>query len=793
MQWMTLRLVRLAPALLALLGIVASAAAADDELERYLSQMRERVTDPARPMAQRESLALELAATLDRDAQRAEDVTRRRERWREAAEYLEDFNGRNEDHPRAGSSPSRPPSIAGPGRGPGGNSALLDPTDTEASRLAREALDDAIRRVRSLTEGTIDAASTLAQNVRYRLAQMLADRARLEPEDSDGHRKWAQAALDALGGPITEPGLSGRADLLRADLLARLGRFDEATTALEKVEKATPPPSPAERIETTVAIGIGKGQFDETLAAVEDAALDEAVRQRLAARVLLAKRVALPPGPARDAAEAEAFRLVETLRRGGGPEARHALLDLARSVDEPGRERGPEAWDALAEGRMLRGDVEGAASLLTFGGAKAEARGQIEQAWTLRYRAAAVLFRAGRYRQADELLNRIVNDRRAGSIRPEAGLLRALARGRALASGTPGITAEDYVEALEDQIRAFPEADVTHEARWLLGRVRLETGDREAASALWNAIPPGTPRWLDARLAVGRSQREAIEAPRTLAERDEARRRLDTARSYLDQALAEARTPAQQAEIELARARLELTPEIGDLNAARQILKRWRARPLAEEPRKRLNLLHVAVLLREGQYAEAMTEARQVIATARPDALLEQARLLDRLAGASRSDLLARRCGDILRITLDRLQRDAATLSPRERVETQLRLVRAQFYRGDAAAARRALDREAIPPESLNIELLLLLADTQLQLDAVDAAAATYRVLANRSRAGTLPWFEARYGLALTFERTGQPRPAQQIIDATALLHPDLGGGELRARFERLRQRLERE
>jgi len=31
------------------------------------------------------------------------------------------------------------------------------------------------------------------------------------------------------------------------------------------------------------------------------------------------------------------------------------------------------------------------------------------------------------------------------------------------------------------------------------------------------------------------------------------------------------------------------------------------------------------------------------------------------------------------------------------------------------------------------------------------------------------------------------------VIDATAILHPDLGGGELRGKFERLRQRIGRE
>ena len=53
-----------------------------------------------------------------------------------------------------------------------------------------------------------------------------------------------------------------------------------------------------------------------------------------------------------------------------------------------------------------------------------------------------------------------------------------------------------------------------------------------------------------------------------------------------------------------------------------------------------------------------------------------------------------------------------------------------------------------------------------------------------------LPWFEARYGLALAYYRSQRAREAAKLIDATAILHPDLGGGELRDKFLRLRQRI---
>ena len=55
---------------------------------------------------------------------------------------------------------------------------------------------------------------------------------------------------------------------------------------------------------------------------------------------------------------------------------------------------------------------------------------------------------------------------------------------------------------------------------------------------------------------------------------------------------------------------------------------------------------------------------------------------------------------------------------------------------------------------------------------------------------GSLPWFDARYALALAYFRTGKPREAAQLIDSTAILRPELGGTVLHDKFIRLRQRL---
>ena len=91
-------------------------------------------------------------------------------------------------------------------------------------------------------------------------------------------------------------------------------------------------------------------------------------------------------------------------------------------------------------------------------------------------------------------------------------MLRAMARGRALAIGVPGVTASAYAAALQQQIVDFPADPATDEARWLLGALLRAAGELGKAEALWTAIAQGSPRWLDARLAVAAIRRAAVES-----------------------------------------------------------------------------------------------------------------------------------------------------------------------------------------------------------------------------------------------------------------------------------------
>ena len=135
---------------------------------------------------------------------------------------------------------------------------------------------------------------------------------------------------------------------------------------------------------------------------------------------------------------------------------------------------------------------------------------------------------------------------------------------------------------------------------------------------------------------------------------------------------------------------------------------------------------------------------------------------------------------------IDRIEQ----IPPADRDQVRLQHVRALLFSGDPAAARKEVIAWGGPGETDDPELLRDLADLYLRLDAFALVIDVERLRAGRLTPGSLPWFEARYGLALAYYRSDRLKEARQVIDATAILHPDLGGGELRGRFERLRQKL---
>jgi tetratricopeptide (TPR) repeat protein len=375
-------------------------------------------------------------------------------------------------------------------------------------------------------------------------------------------------------------------------------------------------------------------------------------------------------------------------------------------------------------------------------------------------------------------------------IRPKASLLRTLALGRVSVASPTRANRTASIRALETHLETFPDDPTSAEVRWLLGRVRLEAGQRDQAVALWSAIPPTASRWIEARLALASLLRRDVETQSLNGDQAQIRAKARLALTFLSDAITQTRDPAGQDEFRLERIALQLLPTVAQPEEARQTSERLIREASRADQQRRARQMRIVALVELGRYLDADRGLAEAVDGGTASEHLGLARWLDRVATAADSDLVRRRAGQLLRNLASRLFDDGGELGPIEAAEARLRHVRSLLFSGDPDAARRTVERWPPLPPTIPADLLHDLADTYERLDVQPLAIDAYRLWMKRSQPGTLPWFAARYGLALAYERSEQPQEARQLIEATAILHPDLGGGLLRDRFERLRKRL---
>jgi tetratricopeptide (TPR) repeat protein len=735
---------------------------------------------------------MEMASTLDRSAQSSPTVEDRRARWKRAIEVLERFRLQNPGHPlrrvfevqgavyhwalaRSRVLPER-----------------VAEADDQSRALAVADLKNSLDRLLPAVSSYGTSSDLPAQNARYRLSQTIADLAIVGSDDPKERRARNEEALAALTKPFGDPALQGYASLLKAQLLLRLDRPNEAGLALEASVKANPAPSEREILDTRIDLLLALNRVEEALRAIDGSTLDAPSKLARRVKVGLHDREAKLAGPQRAEAESALFRDLKALRQAGGPESKTWLIAAAKAIPAPGPEQSPDAWDLLADGAVAQGNPDRAGDLASQGAARAAEVKDPKLESQLRLKAGAAWFQSGRFQEADKALVAVAQDSNAGALRARAAMLSALARGRALATNTPGTSTGGYEAALKYVIDQFPADPSTYEARWLLGKLRLVGGDRQGAQALWKAIPQSAPQWLDTIAATVRLFEEDLATLRINGDIDAVGRRLDEARAFLNERAPQAKSDHEANTLRLLRGRLELTTSVGKHDLARlnaeQVLRSVAVAEQRAEARA-IRMVSVALL---GRFVEAEQEAMREVSTpaSNPAVLLETLRLLDHAATESDSDLRARRMGFLMTTLVRPLSKNVGAYDKVTQAEIRLREIRGNLFVGADEAARRLISGWNTTGLTTQPRLLRDLADTYNRLEAFDLAADVQRMRMKQMASGSIPWLDARYNLALAYYRGGHPTDAIQLIDATAILHPELGGGELRNKYLRLRQRL---
>ncbi len=776
---------------------VAIAAAAqqppmsDAELSQHVASVRGQIANPAIDLARREVLAQDVAATLDRAAQASPNLETRRNRWGEAISMLDRFIRENSSLVAERQLRLQAAIFRWAQALTWVQAAAFEPGNPQHRERAIALLEDAIERLRAIS--SIGDNTTLGDNLRFRMAQTLCDRAELEPAGSAARRTFESEAMKLLEKPGTELGLAGFWHMLRGELMLRAGSLDDAGRELDAATQAKPEPPEAEVLAVRVPLLLARKQPAGALAAVNASHLEPPLKGLWRVRIELAELTGLPEGEERKKVHAELFREVRALRGSSASESRLALLEVARAGVEPGPGDPPEDWDALADAFQRAGDPIKAAAAATRAADGSAAAGRAADAANFRLRAGAFLFQAGRFLPADAELSRVADDPKAGEVRARAGMLRALARGRALTYRQPGASATAYADALERQVKDFPDDPATDEARWLLGTVALGNANPARARQLWTTVPVRSSRWLDAQLSITALVIEDLDHQLINPDRRQVAETFTRADKLLADAIRKSRSEDSTARLLLARARLNLVPTAGRPETARDLCDRVARLPAAAGVLYRGRLLRLVSLVELGRYIEAEREAQT-----HPDwdlasergALFDTVRLLDQGATIATTDLRQRRFGLVLKLMLESVLTMDHKYETSQLVELKMRMTRALLFVGQDIEARRSLSAWKGTPDTSSDRMLRDLGDTYRRLEIYSLDIDVQRLRIHNNPAGSPGWFDAKYSLALSYYHTGQLRDSAHVIDATAILHPELGGGELHEKFIHLRQRL---
>ena len=303
--------------------VVAAAAMAqqqplsDSELSQHLTVVSTQIADTTIDPVRREELALDMAATLDRAAQSAADPEVRRQRWAQAIDLLDRFGRDNPDLPLARQLRFQAAVFRWAQAQTWRQAAAFQPGDATNRDRAVAMLDDAIGRLRSVS--SLGDRTTLGENLRFRLAQALADRADLEPAGSPERRRGETEAMELLQQPATELGLAGYWHLLRADLARRTGDPAVAAKELDEAAKSKPAPPEPDLFDVRIPLQIGQKQFDEAVRTVDGSHLDAAMKGLWRVRIRLAELAGPPEGADRTRIAADLFREIQGLRPASRP------------------------------------------------------------------------------------------------------------------------------------------------------------------------------------------------------------------------------------------------------------------------------------------------------------------------------------------------------------------------------------------------------------------------------------------------------------------------------------------
>jgi len=658
-------------------------------------------------------------------------------------------------------------------------------------RKSRDEVDERLRAanrpglgIAKPDEPTADEWLALKRHVDYQLARAFRNQGESYPPGSPDRA----AALDQATQALTQLARSDAADDVtweaRLDeVVCRrlLGDLDGAERMLELIDAQVPPTDVAERARAQrIRIRLDAGLPDEarkflrnedvephaTVSAdVQTAALEwmwaasaaaaKAGRETEArdwqTRAAALTRVIVERHPARWARRAETLSAAAAATSSTG-DAR-VLLKAAESFYQQGNaDRALEVYDQAATAAGTAGDAN--------------------TAYEAGFTAAAIERTRRRHDAAAERLLKLVATLPQHARAGEAHLAAIYETAEQLRTAAdPQTLIARYTQLLEDHVRRWPHDATTGHAYYLLGLLRLQQRNWSAAATALSQTPPDAPfaeqaiAALEKCYAADFAARQAAGKPTPMAE--------------VEQALKAFIGPTSR-RAALARGRLSIAFADDRFDVAAGLLEPLVESATTDEERSSIAAWLTAADVGRGRYDAALERAQTLRQLSAEDAAAIVPRIDALAAQRGAADRTA--AGAVL-LRLLELRRDAATDDAPTIAEA-----RALTVAGRTAEARTAW--ETLVRQSPNDVALqeafaeFLLA--QPDRNSAEKAAAAWRVVGRAAPESSPQWYRARLGLARAYVQMGDKPRATQLLDLTRALHPELGGAEMKGRFEAL-------
>ncbi|MCE9604276.1 MAG: hypothetical protein K8U03_05160 [Planctomycetia bacterium] len=696
-------------------------------------------------------------------------------------------------------------------------------------KQARTTLEERLRELNRTRPSNVDSPlnsdvpdaddwASLRRNVDYQLGRAYRNQGESYPPRSADRASSLELAIEtfeSLTRAESTDSITWQARLEEVTCKRLLGDLMAAERVLDLVDAQAPPADVADRARAQrIRVRILAGRLDEARKFLRpedtDAASNADADVRLAAlEWLIASTVAEEKaGRTSEATEvrARAGALTRLIAERQAPYwARRAEALAASAVATSPAGHGDSSLAVAAASFYRQGNLDKAIEIYDQLFTQAWSKRQQELAFDAAFTAGAIEQGRKRHEAAAERFAKLSQTLADHPRSAEAQLLASYNLGQTLLAtqANPDLLQAGlarYAQSLETQIRQWPNAKETAQARVWLGRLRTQQRAWDAAAQAFGAVG------LDASLALEAVQGLIYCRSAQLAALRAAAQPTEPAFSVIEielsryvpgypDRIASPMPPASRAAA-ISLAKLGLLYGKQDFASgssathALSLITAVAGEPeLPAEERSTIEVWMIAALSATHRLDDALKRAVQ-LKTANPRDASAVVQLLDAMPTASDGINLVRAQTVMRLIGLLPSQREL--LNATERLPVDRAEARALDLLGPAGETRRAYDALARNyPQDGDAQLAYAeFLSKQTDRESLTIAAAKWREIERASSESSPRWYRARLGMAEAYDKLGDRARAKQLIELTQALHPELGGPTLKPKYDALLMRL---